>query len=67
MALKIEVKMEGAHAGFFTQLMALTKREAQNVWRDKAGLIASVMVPLVLNVPWVPTVVKSRAVACPKM
>ena len=52
MALKIEVKMEGAHAGFFTQLMALTKREAQNVWRDKAGLIASVMVPLVLTVPW---------------
>lgn len=44
------LKMDGAHAGFCTQLYALSKREAQNVWRDKAGLIASVMVPLILNV-----------------
>eukprot|EP00435_Cladocopium_sp_Y103_P048001 s455_g14.t1 len=44
------LKMDGAHAGFCTQLYALTKREFQNVWRDKAGLIASVMVPLILNV-----------------
>ena len=44
------IKLEGAHAGFFGQLHALTKREAQNLWRDKPGLIASVMVPLVLNV-----------------
>jgi len=44
------VKLEGAHAGFFTQLFSLSKREAQAVWRDKAGLIASVMVPLILNV-----------------
>mmetsp|Transcript_27255 Transcript_27255/g.51059 ORF Transcript_27255/g.51059 Transcript_27255/m.51059 type:complete len:619 (-) Transcript_27255:90-1946(-) len=42
--------MEGATAGFFTQLFALTKREAQNIWRDKPGLIASILVPLVLNV-----------------
>ena len=44
------LRLDGSHAGFFTQLHALTKREAQNVWRDKAGLIASVMIPLVLNV-----------------
>ena len=44
------IKMDGAHAGFLGQLHALTKREAQNLWRDKPGLIASVMVPLVLNV-----------------
>ncbi|CAK9007142.1 unnamed protein product [Durusdinium trenchii] len=44
------MKLEGAHAGFFTQLAALTKREFQNVYRDKAGLIASILVPLILNV-----------------
>ena len=44
------IKLDGAHAGFFGQLHALTKREAQNLWRDKPGLIASVMVPLILNV-----------------
>ena len=32
------------------QLVALSKREFQNVWRDKAGLVASVLVPLILNV-----------------
>merc|ERR1740130_1724512 len=36
-------------AGFFTQLSALTKREALGVWRNKPGLIASVMIPLLLN------------------
>jgi ABC-type multidrug transport system ATPase subunit len=39
----------GASAGFFLQLYALTKREAQGVWRDKAGLIASVIAPFALN------------------
>ncbi|CAE7898669.1 wht-1 [Symbiodinium necroappetens] len=42
--------MEGATAGFLTQLMALTKREAQNIWRDKPGLIASIIIPVILNV-----------------
>ncbi|CAE7029711.1 ABCG11 [Symbiodinium natans] len=42
-------KMEGTTAGFITQLMALTKREAQNIWRDKPGLIASIVVPVILN------------------
>ncbi|CAJ1343806.1 unnamed protein product [Effrenium voratum] len=43
-------KLEGATAGFCMQLVALSKREFQNVWRDKAGLVASVLVPLILNV-----------------
>ncbi|CAE7192579.1 ABCG1 [Symbiodinium necroappetens] len=57
--------MEGATAGFLTQLMALSKRasahieglrsfggggEAQNIWRDKPGLIASIIIPVILNV-----------------
>jgi len=36
-------------AGFFTQLFELSKREGLGVWRDKPGLIASVLVPTVLN------------------
>eukprot|EP00439_Symbiodinium_sp_Y106_P045222 s4060_g5.t1 len=42
--------MEGATAGFLTQLLALSKREAQNIWRDKPGLIASIIIPVILNV-----------------
>jgi len=39
----------GTAAGFGTQLLALSQREASSVWRDKPGLIASVMIPLILN------------------
>jgi len=39
----------GHSAGFFLQLWVLTKREAQYVWRNKPGLIASIIVPLILN------------------
>eukprot|EP00931_Biecheleriopsis_adriatica_P008404 TRINITY_DN109599_c0_g1_i1.p1 TRINITY_DN109599_c0_g1~~TRINITY_DN109599_c0_g1_i1.p1 ORF type:complete len:625 (+),score=149.82 TRINITY_DN109599_c0_g1_i1:59-1933(+) len=47
---KLSVVMaEGKPAGFCTQLLALTKREAQGVWRDKPGMIASIIVPTVLN------------------
>lgn len=41
--------LEGATSSFFRQVFELTKREAQYVWRDKAGLIASVVVPTILN------------------
>lgn len=41
--------LDSASAGFFPQLMALTSREFQSVWRNKPGLIASVAVPTVLN------------------
>lgn len=43
------LKLEGAHAGFITQVVSLTVREAQSVYRDTAGLIASILVPLILN------------------
>ncbi|CAK0841556.1 unnamed protein product [Prorocentrum cordatum] len=39
----------GTAAGFCTQLLALSRREASSVWRDKPGLIASVLIPLILN------------------
>jgi ABC-type multidrug transport system ATPase subunit len=39
----------GTAAGFCTQLLELSRREASAVWRDKPGLIASVMIPLILN------------------
>jgi len=35
--------------GFGTQLMALSKREALGWWRDKAGIIASIVIPALLN------------------
>ena len=36
-------------AGFLLQLYALSGREALYVWRNKPGLIASILVPLLLN------------------
>lgn len=39
----------GLAAGFSTQLYMLTTREAAYVWRNKPGLIASILVPLILN------------------
>jgi len=39
----------GRAAGFWTQLQVLTKREAAYVYRDTAGLIASIVAPLLLN------------------
>lgn len=41
--------MDGPSAGFCTQLVLLSKREALSVWRNKPGLIASVVVPVILN------------------
>lgn len=42
---------DGSHAaaGFCTQLYALSSREALYIWRNKPGLIASILVPLLLN------------------
>jgi ABC-type multidrug transport system permease subunit len=40
----------GIGASFYTQLLALTQREASSVWRDKRALIASVMMPLILSI-----------------
>ena len=36
-------------AGFWRQLYALTIRESLYVWRNKPGLIASILAPLILN------------------
>jgi hypothetical protein len=38
-----------AAAGFAGQLFELTKRELLGVWRNKPGLIASLLAPLLLN------------------
>ena len=39
----------GKSAGFFVQLYHLSAREAKYVWRNKPGLIASIVAPLLLN------------------
>ena len=39
----------GPSAGFWVQLAMLTRREAAYVWRNKPGLIASILAPLILN------------------
>lgn len=36
-------------AGFWRQLYELSKRENEGVWRNKPGLIASIVIPIVLN------------------
>jgi len=43
------VKSVGPAASFWGQLMALSRRELLGVWRNKPGLIASLLAPLLLN------------------
>eukprot|EP00928_Gymnodinium_smaydae_P015913 TRINITY_DN1591_c0_g1_i4.p1 TRINITY_DN1591_c0_g1~~TRINITY_DN1591_c0_g1_i4.p1 ORF type:complete len:616 (+),score=124.93 TRINITY_DN1591_c0_g1_i4:56-1849(+) len=38
-----------ATAGFLSQVTQLSQREALGVWRNKPGLVAMVMIPLILN------------------
>ncbi|CAE7035873.1 ABCG11 [Symbiodinium natans] len=47
---KSRIIAKGKTAGFCWQLWALTKREAQGVWRNVPGLIASLVMPALLNV-----------------
>ncbi|CAE7895532.1 ABCG4, partial [Symbiodinium microadriaticum] len=46
---KSRIIAQGRTAGFCLQLWSLTKREAQGVWRNVPGLVASVVMPAVLN------------------
>ena len=45
----VAARRGGRAAGFGTQLYMLTMREAAYVWRNKPGLIASIVIPLLLN------------------
>jgi len=45
----VAARRGGKSAGFLVQLYHLTKREASYVWRNKPGLIASIVAPLLLN------------------